>query len=62
VAFRDKTTPRQVPAKILQVSVIPCKISGKIVEFAVRDLTHGKALKKYGCAAESAGVEGVLAS
>jgi acetoacetyl-CoA synthetase len=45
VAFRDKTTPRHDPAKILQVSAIPRTISGKIAEFAVCDVIHGKAGK-----------------
>ena len=43
--IRDNTTPRHVPAKILQVSDIPRTISGKIVELAVRDVIHGKAVK-----------------
>src|ERR1700722_1497086 len=43
--IRDNTTPRHVPAKILQVSDIPRTISGKIVELAVRDTIHGKTVK-----------------
>ena len=38
--IRDNTTPRHVPAKILQVADIPRTKSGKIVELAVRNLVH----------------------
>ncbi len=38
-------TPRHVPAKILQVADIPRTKSGKIVELAVRDVVHGRAVK-----------------
>jgi acetoacetyl-CoA synthetase len=44
-AIRDNTTPRHVPAKILQVPDIPRTISGKITEIAVRDLVHGRPVK-----------------
>ena len=40
--IRDNTTPRHVPAKILQVGDIPRTKSGKIVELAVRDVVHGR--------------------
>lgn len=40
--IRTHTTPRHVPAKVLQVEDIPRTISGKIVELAVRDVVHGK--------------------
>ncbi len=40
--IRQNTTPRHVPAKILQVSDIPRTISGKIVELAVRKTIHGE--------------------
>jgi acetoacetyl-CoA synthetase len=39
--IRDSTTPRHVPAKILQVADIPRTKSGKIVELAVRNVVHG---------------------
>jgi acetoacetyl-CoA synthetase len=39
---RDNTTPRHVPAKVLQVADIPRTKSGKIVELAVRDVVHGR--------------------
>ena len=40
--IRSNTTPRHVPAKIVQVPEIPRTRSGKIVELAVRDVVHGK--------------------
>ena len=43
--IRKNTTPRHVPAKILQVPEIPRTISGKIVEIAVRSVVHGEAVR-----------------
>jgi acetoacetyl-CoA synthetase len=43
--IRANTTPRHVPAKIVQVSDIPRTRSGKIVELAVRDVVHGRPVK-----------------
>jgi len=43
--IRDNTTPRHVPAKILDVPAIPRTISGKIVELAVRSVVHGREVK-----------------
>jgi len=40
--IRDNTTPRHVPAKVIQVADIPRTKSGKIVELAVRDVVHGR--------------------
>ena len=40
--IRANTTPRHVPAKILQVADIPRTISGKIAELAVRKVVHGE--------------------
>ncbi|HUF81884.1 MAG TPA: acetoacetate--CoA ligase [Burkholderiales bacterium] len=42
---RDNTTPRHVPARIVQVSDIPRTKSGKIVELAVRNIVHGRPVK-----------------
>jgi acetoacetyl-CoA synthetase len=39
--IRTNTTPRHVPAKVLQVVDIPRTKSGKIVELAVRNIVHG---------------------
>lgn len=43
--IRDNTTPRHVPAKILQVDDIPRTKSGKIVELAVRNVVHSQPIK-----------------
>jgi acetoacetyl-CoA synthetase len=43
--IRNNTTPRHVPAKIVQVSDIPRTKSGKIVELAVRNVVHGRPVK-----------------
>jgi acetoacetyl-CoA synthetase len=43
--IRENTTPRHVPARILQISDIPRTKSGKIVELAVRDVVHGRQVK-----------------
>jgi acetoacetyl-CoA synthetase len=43
--IRQNTTPRHVPAKILQVTDIPRTKSGKIVELAVRNVVHGREVK-----------------
>ena len=42
---RERTTPRHVPARIVQVPEIPRTKSGKIVELAVRDVIHGREVK-----------------
>ena len=43
--IRDNTTPRHVPAAVVQVSDIPRTKSGKIVELAVRNVVHGQPVK-----------------
>jgi acetoacetyl-CoA synthetase len=43
--IRTNTTPRHVPAKVLQVSDIPRTKSNKIVELAVRNIVHGRPVK-----------------
>lgn len=43
--IRSNTTPRHVPAKIIQVADIPRTISGKIVELAVRNIVHNQPVK-----------------
>ncbi|MCS7266572.1 MAG: acetoacetate--CoA ligase [Geminicoccaceae bacterium] len=42
--IRENTTPRHVPAKIIQVADIPRTMNGKISELAVRDVIHGRAV------------------
>jgi acetoacetyl-CoA synthetase len=43
--IRSHTTPRHVPARILEVKDIPRTISGKIVELAVRNVVHGQPVR-----------------
>jgi acetoacetyl-CoA synthetase len=43
--IRANTTPRHVPAKIVQAPDLPRTISGKLVELTVRDIVHGRAVK-----------------
>ncbi|MFO1067587.1 MAG: acetoacetate--CoA ligase [Geminicoccaceae bacterium] len=43
--IRANTTPRHVPARIVQVAAIPRTLSGKITELAVRDVVHGRPVK-----------------
>ncbi|MEM7045073.1 MAG: acetoacetate--CoA ligase [Pseudomonadota bacterium] len=43
--IRQNTTPRHVPAKVVQVADIPRTMSGKIVELAVREILHGREVK-----------------
>jgi acetoacetyl-CoA synthetase len=43
--IRANTTPRHVPAKIVQIADIPRTKSGKITELAVRDMVHGRPVK-----------------
>jgi acetoacetyl-CoA synthetase len=43
--IRRNTTPRHVPARIVQVPDIPRTRSGKIVELAVRDVIHGREVR-----------------
>jgi acetoacetyl-CoA synthetase len=43
--IRTNTTPRHVPAKVVQVTDIPRTKSGKIVELAVRNVVHGREVR-----------------
>ncbi len=43
--IRSHTTPRHVPARVLQVMDIPRTKSGKIVELAVREVVHGREVR-----------------
>jgi len=43
--IRSNTSPRHVPARIIQISEVPRTKSGKIVELAVRDVVHGREVK-----------------
>jgi acetoacetyl-CoA synthetase len=43
--IRRNTTPRHVPAKIVEIADIPRTKSGKITELAVRDIIHGREIR-----------------
>jgi hypothetical protein len=43
--IRGNTTPRHVPARIVQALDLPRTINGKLVELAVREVVHGRAVK-----------------
>ena len=43
--IKANTTPRHVPAKVVQVADIPRTKSGKIVELAVRNVVHAQPVK-----------------
>jgi len=43
--IRSNTSPRHVPARIIQINEVPRTKSGKIVELAVRDVVHGREVK-----------------
>jgi acetoacetyl-CoA synthetase len=45
--IRQNTTPRHVPAKILNVTDIPRTRNGKIAEQAVRNILHGEPVKNH---------------
>jgi acetoacetyl-CoA synthetase len=55
--IRDNTTPRHVPAKILEVQDIPRTKSGKIVELAVRETVHGRTVKNLEALANPGALE-----
>jgi acetoacetyl-CoA synthetase len=44
-SIRRNTTPRHVPAKLIQVPDLPRTLTGKLVELAVRNIVHGKPVK-----------------
>ena len=43
--IRSNTTPRHVPAQIVQAPDLPRTINGKLVELAVREVVHGRPVK-----------------
>lgn len=55
--IRSQCTPRHVPAKILQVTELPRTRSGKLVELAVRDVVHGRAVTNTESIANPAALE-----
>ncbi len=55
--IRTGASPRHVPAKIIPVADIPRTKSGKIVELAVRDVVHGRAVKNKEALANPAALD-----
>jgi acetoacetyl-CoA synthetase len=55
--IRNNTTPRHVPARVVQVTDIPRTKSGKIVELAVRNVVHGQAVKNIDALANPEALE-----
>ena len=55
--IRENTTPRHVPAKVVQVPDIPRTKSNKIVELAVRDVVHGRTVKNMDAMANPEALE-----
>jgi len=55
--IRTNTTPRHVPAKVLQVPDIPRTKSNKIVELAVRNVVHGRPVKNVDALANPEALE-----
>ena len=55
--IRANTTPRHVPAVIVQVPDIPRTVSGKITELAVRDVVHGRKIRNAGALANPEALE-----
>ena len=47
-AIRKGSSPRHVPAEILEVPDVPRTKSGKISELAVKDVVHGRPVKNKG--------------
>ena len=56
-AIRSGASPRHVPAKIVQVAEIPRTVSGKIVELAIRDVIHGRAVRNASALANPQALE-----
>jgi acetoacetyl-CoA synthetase len=56
-AIRRNTSPRHVPARIVQVADLPRTISGKLVELAVRNVVHGKPVKNIDALANPEALE-----
>ncbi|HEX7076713.1 MAG TPA: acetoacetate--CoA ligase [Hyphomicrobiaceae bacterium] len=55
--IRNNTSPRHVPAKIIQVPDIPRTLNGKTVELAVRDVIHDRPVKNVDALANPEALE-----
>jgi acetoacetyl-CoA synthetase len=56
-AIREGTTPRHVPARVIEVPDIPRTLSGKITELAVRNVIHGLPVKNVDALANPQALE-----
>lgn len=56
-AIRKNTSPRHVPAKIVQAPDLPRTINGKLVELAVRETVHGRPVKNASALANPESLE-----
>ena len=56
-AIRLGTTPRHVPAKIIEVPDLPRTLSGKITELAVRNVIHARPVKNIDALANPQALE-----
>ncbi len=55
--IRANTSPRHVPAKIIQVAELPRTVSGKLVELAVREVVHNRPVKNVDALANPEALE-----
>jgi acetoacetyl-CoA synthetase len=55
--IRANSSPRHVPARIVQVTDVPRTKSGKLVELAVRDVVHGRDVRNRDALANPAALE-----
>ena len=55
--IRSNTSPRHVPAKIIQAPDLPRTLNGKLCELAVREAVHGRMVKNLGALANPESLE-----
>jgi acetoacetyl-CoA synthetase len=55
--IRESTSPRHVPAKIIQAPDLPRTLNGKLTELAVRDVVHGRTPKNLSALANPEALE-----
>jgi acetoacetyl-CoA synthetase len=55
--IRTNTSPRHVPAKIIQAPDLPRTLNGKLCELAVREAVHGRLVKNQSALANPESLE-----
>jgi acetoacetyl-CoA synthetase len=55
--IRDNTSPRHVPARVIQAPDLPRTLNGKLVELAIRDVIHGRVPKNLAALANPESLE-----